>query len=189
MPNSPAEQSDRPLASLAPEEASASVAPFEVRTPVVRIGQGPRNDLVIDDDTVSTQHARLEYSDGSWRLLDLDSKNGTYVDGVRLAPQVPTPLADSAVLGFGAIRFGFASRPDADPEEIVAAYRAEEPRTGSTVRRAGFRLPVWLVVLVLIFMATLVFLFFWFGGDPQMAVPAGEPLSSWPDPDHLPLAA
>ena len=76
---------------------------ISIATPVVTIGQGPQNDVVLDDDSVSRLHARLEFELGSWMLTDLESTNGTAVEGTRLAPGVPTPLAYAAVTVLSAI--------------------------------------------------------------------------------------
>jgi hypothetical protein len=171
----PAERPDRPLAAFAPANAPAGMEPhFPVLRPVATIGQGPQNDIILDDDTVSTRHARLEYADGGWRLTDLQSKNGTYVNGVRLAPGTPTPLLDDAVVAFGAMKLGFTAIGETDPAESLASY--EVPAAGDgKARPTGFRLPVWLLALILFFVALLVFLYLWFGGDPQAIEPATTP--------------
>ena len=49
------------------------------------IGRGPENDLVIADIRVSRDHAVIEPDDGGWIVRDLDSTNGTYVDGQRIS--------------------------------------------------------------------------------------------------------
>lgn len=41
-------------------------------------------DIVVEDRTVSAQHARVSYFDLAWHIRDLGSKNGTYVDGQRV---------------------------------------------------------------------------------------------------------
>lgn len=64
----------------------------------VTIGSHPSNDFVLDDSSVSRYHARLEIDRSGYRLLDLDSKNGTRVDGVRIANAW---LDDGCRLGFG----------------------------------------------------------------------------------------
>ena len=53
-----------------------------------RIGRAPNSDLVLDDDYVSAQHARLQKVDDGWLLQDLNSTNGTFVDGVRIGAPV-----------------------------------------------------------------------------------------------------
>ncbi|MDZ7842726.1 MAG: FHA domain-containing protein [Gammaproteobacteria bacterium] len=48
-----------------------------------RIGRDPENDIVLDEPDVSLAHARIVRSGGQWRLVDLDSTNGTYLNGKR----------------------------------------------------------------------------------------------------------
>jgi diguanylate cyclase (GGDEF)-like protein len=47
---------------------------------VVTIGRDRENDIVLDSDSVSRRHARVEHRDGRIYLTDLDSTNGTYVN-------------------------------------------------------------------------------------------------------------
>ena len=54
----------------------------------IRIGRAPNNEFVIEDDYASSQHARLQKTDEGWLLQDLNSTNGTYVDGARIGAPV-----------------------------------------------------------------------------------------------------
>jgi hypothetical protein len=45
------------------------------------IGRHPSCDVVIADDTVSRRHAQLIFRDGGWIVRDLDSTNGTRLNG------------------------------------------------------------------------------------------------------------
>ena len=45
------------------------------------IGRHPSCDVVVTDDTVSRRHARLTFRDGGWIVQDLDSTNGTRLNG------------------------------------------------------------------------------------------------------------
>ena len=54
----------------------------------IRIGRAPNNEFVIEDDYASSQHARLQRNDEGWILQDLNSTNGTYVDGARIGAPV-----------------------------------------------------------------------------------------------------
>lgn len=120
-----------------------------VPQPVVTVGSGPRSDVVLADDSVSAEHARLEFDAGAWRITDLESTNGTAVEGVRLAPHVPTPLHYGATVRFGGVRMLFREIRGADPAAARESYTA--PAAPKTLReeRRGFRFPVWLVVLLL----------------------------------------
>ncbi len=55
-----------------------------------------------DYDNVSRRHAMLRHADGALTVEDLGSRNGTFLDGRRLAPCAPTPLANGARLRFAA---------------------------------------------------------------------------------------
>ena len=59
---------------------------FPLNSAPVTIGRGGQNDLVLDgDEFASSRHARIEVrGDGVW-VQDLDSTNGTYVNGSRVA--------------------------------------------------------------------------------------------------------
>jgi len=56
------------------------------------IGRSSESGLVIRDDFTSTHHARLMLWDGTWVVQDLDSTNGTFLDGVRVTLPTPIPL-------------------------------------------------------------------------------------------------
>jgi pSer/pThr/pTyr-binding forkhead associated (FHA) protein len=173
--NQPA-RTDRPLASLIAHHGPEEGRQRPIYSPVVRIGQGPQNDLVLDDDTVSTNHARLEFEDGGWRIYDLGSRNGTYVEGVKLAPEVPTPLPRDALVAFGAMKLTFHVEPDVDPEKARAEYTPPPPRA-RLAERSGSRLPVWVVVLFIVVLALLIGLFVMFGGAPEVMEQVGQPVS------------
>lgn len=58
----------------------------------VAIGREPNNDVELADERVSRHHAVLWAEDGSWRVRDLDSANGTFigytrVTGIAVLPQ------------------------------------------------------------------------------------------------------
>ncbi len=48
------------------------------------IGRHDTCDVVLEDPTVSRMHARLFFRDGKWIVRDLESKNGTLVNGVAI---------------------------------------------------------------------------------------------------------
>ena len=59
---------------------------FPLNSAPVTVGRGGQNDLVLGgDEFASARHARIEVrGDGAW-VQDLDSTNGTYVNGSRVA--------------------------------------------------------------------------------------------------------
>jgi hypothetical protein len=67
------------------------------------IGRHPNCDVVLRGPAVSRHHARLTFRDGTWVLQDLDSTNGTTLNGARvgrcqLRPGDELVLADERVL-------------------------------------------------------------------------------------------
>jgi pSer/pThr/pTyr-binding forkhead associated (FHA) protein len=73
----------------------------------VRIGRGPLNDIVIDNPVVSAQHAMLVKTGDSYWLRDLNSTNGTYVNGHLFTYG---ELKDGDTIRFGAVIAIFAER-------------------------------------------------------------------------------
>lgn len=63
------------------------------------IGRSPDSSLVIQDDYTSTHHARIEVRGANWLLRDLDSTNGTFLDGNKLTTPTPIPLNTPITVG------------------------------------------------------------------------------------------
>jgi hypothetical protein len=162
MTETPHDDPSRELARLGFLAGPRIGEELAVPSPVVSIGKGKQNDIVIPDDSVSTNHARLDYEHGGWRITDLDSANGTAVEGVQLAPQVPTPLPFGASVRFGGVRMQFREAEAADPESARAEYVPPARPTPVAQRRTGFRLPVWvLLVVVLLLVLVGLLLYSW----------------------------
>lgn len=63
------------------------------------IGRSGESDLVIRDDYSSTHHARLlKWAEG-WVIQDLDSTNGTFLDGQRVLTPTLVPLNATVKIG------------------------------------------------------------------------------------------
>ena len=83
---------------------------FPIRIPVVNVGRADYNDIVLPEDSVSTVHAKLQRREGVWVLVDLDSTNGTFVDGEQVSGEAP--LAPGALVRFGAVGTMFEPTDD-----------------------------------------------------------------------------
>src|SRR3989442_1599463 len=101
----------RSLASFLVKSGALKGQRLQVKTPVVNVGRADYNDLVISDGSVSTAHAKLQRREGVWVLVDLDSTNGTFVDGERVHGE--SPLAPGAVVRFGDVQLVFEPTDDA----------------------------------------------------------------------------
>jgi diguanylate cyclase (GGDEF)-like protein len=62
------------------------------------IGRGSGAALILDADSVSRKHARIERFGGGHKIVDHGSTNGTYVNGVRIKEQI---LKDGDRIGIG----------------------------------------------------------------------------------------
>lgn len=78
---------------------------FEIDAAAVTVGRGHANDIPLEDEFASTQHARLEArKDGVW-VEDVGSTNGTVVNGTRI--DGPRKLAPGDVIRIGDTDFRF----------------------------------------------------------------------------------
>jgi ABC transport system ATP-binding/permease protein len=73
---------------------------------LLRIGRAPDNDLVVSDLSVSRRHAVLRKShSGRYEIFDLDSYNGTYVNGAR---EQQAEISEEDIIGIGHATFRLA---------------------------------------------------------------------------------
>ncbi len=78
-----------PRLVVAAGKASAAVA--DLSRGLVTIGRHPSSTLVVYDALVSDQHAQVGYQNGFWVVIDLGSRNGTFLNGVRIQRQALRP--------------------------------------------------------------------------------------------------
>jgi pSer/pThr/pTyr-binding forkhead associated (FHA) protein len=99
-----------PLASFLVRGGALKGQRLSVKTPVVNIGRADYNDLVLPDESVSTTHAKLQRREGVWVLVDLDSTNGTFIDGDQIKGEAP--LTPGATVRFGDVPLVFEPTDD-----------------------------------------------------------------------------
>lgn len=109
-----------PLATVLVRSGSLRGQRLPIRTPVVNIGRAEYNDLVFGDASVSAAHAKLQRREEVWILTDLDSTNGTFVDGEPLRGELP--LMPGSTVRFGDVTVLF------DPTDL----RGPAPPGGGT---------------------------------------------------------
>src|SRR5881398_3223173 len=111
VPPSPRSAAGGSLASFLVRSGGLAGQRLSVKTPVVNIGRADYNDLVVPDPSVSTSHAKLQRREGVWVLVDLDSTNGTFVDGEQVKGDAP--LAPGATVRLGDVQLVFEPSDDA----------------------------------------------------------------------------
>lgn len=68
------------------------------------LGRDVANNIIVDDDSVSLVHARLVEKNGEWRVLNLLSTNGTWINSKKVSDG---PLRDGDSVCFGEVQFVF----------------------------------------------------------------------------------
>ena len=101
---------------------------YELSTDTTQIGRSTNADVNVNDGFASRQHAELHFIDNAYRLHDLESKNGVFVNGGRLGPGATIWLEDGDELQFASTRFRFH-----DPSATITAPFLE------AVQRSGIR--------------------------------------------------
>ncbi len=102
--------------------------------PVSTIGRDAQNDIVINDESVSTHHAEIRLEDGRHILKDLGSTNGLRINGERAMESV---LNDGDLLRFGSVGGSYigskavAAPAQAAPVEEAAPSPEAAEQTGS----------------------------------------------------------
>lgn len=76
---------------------------FRIESDELNIGRSLRAEICVDDDGVSRMHARIVRQDDGFFLDDLRSRNGTYVNGVRVVAPVRLTDGDKIHVGRGSI--------------------------------------------------------------------------------------
>jgi pSer/pThr/pTyr-binding forkhead associated (FHA) protein len=114
---------------------------YEIHVPLVHVGRGAHNDIVVADDSVSDTHAKIQRRDDGWYLSDVGSTNGTYVGGQRLVGE--RRLEGSPDVRFGGVKMIFQPRDSAAPaakgtRAIVGVDRSKlRPAAPATLQAAA----------------------------------------------------
>jgi serine/threonine protein kinase len=94
------------------------------------IGQDRRSEIIVPDPSVSASHARITVvEDGKFFIEDLESANGTTIDGHPVTGMVPLPLTSEVLLGSARLEIRRAGLPAAVfeylPEGFLREHRYE----------------------------------------------------------------
>ena len=113
-PPQPAKQArDLTLGMLIPCGGGQTIV---LRKPKILIGRSEGCDVVLPVPYVSSRHCLLEWIDGHWQMSDLNSKNGTTVDGMSYHRKWVLP---GSILGLMGKRFQVEYQPQGDRPCLV----------------------------------------------------------------------
>jgi pSer/pThr/pTyr-binding forkhead associated (FHA) protein len=88
---------------------------------VTVIGRDRHNDIVLDDAMISRYHAMLFAESQGVVLIDLESTNGTLVNGTLVLPGTPVPLEHGTLIELGPV----IARYD-EGDDRLTHYSAEQ---------------------------------------------------------------
>ena len=94
----------------------------------VTVGRAGTNQIVIKDERCSRNHIEVFLNRGEWTLRDLESRNGTFINGIRAVGE--QPLSHGAMLKIGKLEFEVLIEepvaPKAGASEPGSSLNAEE---------------------------------------------------------------
>jgi hypothetical protein len=92
------------------EKAPGTKNPFAMG---ITVGRVDSNDIVVDDNSVSRFHAwfQQDLRTQEWAITDAESRNGTWVERVKLQPKQRVPMTDGARVRFGDVAMTFYLAP------------------------------------------------------------------------------
>jgi hypothetical protein len=78
---------------------------YDITKPSVNLGRASTNDIAVDNATISRQHAIIKLDQDVFRIYDLGSSNGTFVNDQQVIE--PIVLQDGAIVRLGDMAFIF----------------------------------------------------------------------------------
>lgn len=102
-------------------------------TSVWEIGREQTCEVVIDDPSVSSKHAQLVFSKGRWRMVNMVSTNGIFVNGEK---KLSAYLAEGDVVQLGAVKLMFraGSTAGSSSSSSAGAVAEKDSMGGSVVK-------------------------------------------------------
>jgi len=94
----------KPLVVTVSEPETGASWDYVFEEPPVVLGRGEGSQLRIDRAFVSLQHGTFDFDDGGITYVDLDSRNGTLIDGVARASDRPVPVTEGTDIRVGRLR-------------------------------------------------------------------------------------
>ncbi|MGF1578386.1 MAG: SpoIIE family protein phosphatase [Gemmataceae bacterium] len=103
---------------------------FPIQRPVNVLGRQGDSTVCLLAKAVSRQHAQIVCEDGKYSIEDLDSSNGTYLNGKRVNPRIRVPLTDRDKVQIGPYVFALRQEPTITPTESQLVIREQVSAVG-----------------------------------------------------------
>lgn len=106
---------EKPDATLQILLRDGSVIERGLLQPEVRIGKGAQNDIILPDASVSSTHAKIAHTAEKFIISDLGSRNGTYLNDVRIVEPRDLQHGDRIRMGHCLLTFRIEDSTPAAP--------------------------------------------------------------------------
>ena len=113
-------------------DASAAREIYLSQVKVTTVGRQEGMSIVVDHHSVSRRHAEISYANGHYVLRDLESKNGTFINGKKVEPGSISFLNSDDLVRFGQIAFAFRLR-HTDVSSSLLVRQQVEKQPGETL--------------------------------------------------------
>ncbi|MSR33802.1 MAG: FHA domain-containing protein [Phycisphaerales bacterium] len=111
---------------------------IELDGSIVSFGRLPENVVAVDDSSLSRKHCVIEFEDGVWQIRDLESRNGTRVNGGKIATR---KLKNFDVINIGKLEIRFVSPEDsvlkAGPKSFEPEPQTEDQSADLSRKNVG----------------------------------------------------
>jgi len=134
---------------------------YPIRTALAHVGRGTNSDVRLTDESVSEIHAKIQRRGDGWYAVDMNSTNGTWVDGSRVTGE--RRLDGAPDIRFGGVKLRFipagmseealsalASRATPATERQRGAAATADPRQTATAPQGGTSKLLWALLALLV---------------------------------------
>lgn len=103
------------------------------------IGRRESCDICLEFPNISGRHCELSFRDGYWSIRDLNSANGTKINGHRIDPRSPRPLKPGTELAIGKRKYTieYATTPEVQKKLEGMDIQEESVFGTSLLEKAG----------------------------------------------------
>lgn len=116
---------------------------------VITFGRNDNNDVIINDQYVGRNHCQIVENDGKLLVVDLNSTNGTFVNGKRITGQQPLSMSDEIRIGQTTLNWQTYFRQSPAPSPTPAPIPSPEPSSmGSNKQKTIVIISIALVLAI-----------------------------------------
>jgi pSer/pThr/pTyr-binding forkhead associated (FHA) protein len=109
------------------------------------LGRGQDVDLYLEDSGASREHARIEHAKGQFMLVDLESSNGTFLNGRRIKGSKILSSGDLIAIGDAVIEFQLETEDNKERESGNLVPGRDQGISVDSIRKSGSSSKVLLI--------------------------------------------